>query len=239
VTRNDCLQTLLWVICVVLSLTIGLPDRAVSETYFKFTAVEGMRHNMEGLRLLREAYAAIGVEFSVLYLTPNRSIQEVENGAADGELLRIQQVGHHFTEIVRVEIPVISLPIYAYTNNPQLAGLTLDEMDRYRVGYVDGALFAQRMTAKLPDVTPVESPDTLFKMLELDRLDIVIAAENPGDTVMQTVGNGRIYKGSKQLRSVEFYHYLNRRHRALVPRIEWLLTELKEGRIQITHTMER
>ncbi|WP_428527381.1 hypothetical protein [Roseibium sp.] len=238
-TRDDCLQKLLWVICFVLSLTIGLPDRAVSETYFKFTAVEGMRHNMEGLRLLREAYAAIGVEFSVLYLTPNRSIQEVESGAADGELLRIRQVGHHFTEIVRVEVPVISLPIYAYTNDPQLAGLTLGEMGRFRVGYVDGALFAQRMTAKLPDVTPVESPDMLFKMLVLDRLDIVIAAENPGDTVMQTVGNGRIYKGSKQLRSVEFYHYLNRRHRALVPRIEWILAELKEGRTQITRTLER
>lgn len=238
-TINDCLQKLLWAVCFVLSLSITLPDRAASDTYFKFTAVEGMRHNMEGLRLLREAYAAIGVQFSVLYLTPNRSIQEVESGAADCELLRIRQVGDHFTEIVRVEIPVISLPIYAYTNDPQLAGLALHEMGRYRVGYVDGALFAKRMTAKLPDVTPVESPDMLFKMLEVDRLDIVIAAENPGDTVMKTVGNGLIYKGAKQLRSVEFYHYLNRRHRALVPRIEWLLTELKEGRIQITHTMER
>jgi polar amino acid transport system substrate-binding protein len=227
------------VVAFVLIILCCIPTVAAAETRLRFTAVDGMRHNPQALSVLQRAYSMLGIRFSVVYLTPTRSIHEVENGFADGELLRIKQIGDHFTEIVRVEVPVISLPVYGYTNDKSLTGLTLNEMETVRVGYVAGALFAEMMTAELTNVTAVESPSVLFNMLEKRRLDVAIAAENPGDHFLKSAKQSPVYKGSVRLRSVDLYHYLNRRHTALVPRLERVLSDLIYGGANEDTQLER
>ncbi len=212
---------------------------AAAESRLRFTAVDGMRQNNQAVDILEKAYSRLGIQFAIVYLTPNRSIQEVENGAADGELVRIKQIGDHFTEIVRVEVPILSLPIYAYTNDEELIDLRPAEMAGVRVGHVAGAKFAERLTAKLPNVTTVETPEVLFNMLQKRRLDVVIAAEPPGDQFMAAAPKDAVFKGRDQLQSVDFYHYLNRRHLALVPRLERALTDLMYGGASAEIYMER
>ncbi|WP_420411483.1 hypothetical protein [Roseibium sp.] len=224
---------------LILIYLVCFGGTAAAEMQLRFTAVDGMRHNTQALELLQRAYSVLGISFSVVYLTPHRSIQEVENGAADGELLRIKQIGDHFTEIIRVNVPVISLPIYAYASDEEMTSLTLGEMKDVRVGYVAGAKFAEEMTADLPNVTTVETPEVLFNMLQRQRLDIAIAAENPGDRLLKTAAHGPVYKGDNHLRLIDFYHYLNRRHAALVPRLERALAEIIYGGANAEVYLER
>jgi len=219
-----------WIVAFLLIMLAGLGRAAPDVLELRFSTADGMRYNTEALDLLRKAYDALGIQFSVTYLTPARSIQEVESGFMDGELVRIKQLGDHFTDIVRVDVPIISLKIFAYTGNEALTGLTLKEMDGFQVGHVSGAVFAHNMTANLPNAVRVETPDVLFKMLQRGRLDIAIAPEMTGDHFRQEAVSGTVFKGTIPLGTLDFYHYLNRRHIALVEPLEQTLNAILQAK---------
>lgn len=226
--RHRSTSMILRVFAVILMFWAVLAPVMAAEQRLRFTAVDGMRRNEQAHTLLSRAYAYLGLAFDVIYLTPNRSIQEVENGTADGELLRSRLLGDHFTEIVRVDVPVLSMPIYAYTSDLRFRDHTLDEMKNLRVGHVAGALFAEKAVAGFLNVTKVEDPEVLFDMLQLQRIDIAIAAENPGDLLMEAADEGTIYRVGDRLMAVDFYHYLNRRHKSLVPLLEEILVRMNK-----------
>lgn len=202
---------------VLSSLFAVSPAR--SEVLLRLTAVGEMAFADRAVAILTKAYEQLNVRFQVTNLPANKSILAVENGSSDGEVARIKDIGFHFTEIVRVDMPILSLKIYTYVNDPQLAGLTLHQLQDYRIGHVAGAKFAEQLTAGFPEVAAEKNSRVLFNRLQLGQLDAVIVSAVVGDKRLQEF-SGKVFKSRQPVSTREFYHYLHRRHTALVAPLE-------------------
>lgn len=175
------------------------------------------------LAQLQPAYAELGIKLEVDYDVPSRSLVQSTTGKTDGEVIRIQLVGDRHPSLLRVNVPLITVAAYGYTNRPELKSLDLDHLRNLRAGHVLGALFGETAAEGFAEVWSAEEPEQLFTMLNQGRLDIVFVRESKAKELIARFGMDSVYPIPSTYRAHSFYHYLHERHRDLVPRIESVL----------------
>jgi len=143
----------------------------------------------------------------------------------DGEVIRIAEIGDRYPALVRVDVPLISIATCGYTNRPELRDRPLEDLRPLRAGYVRGAVFAENAAKAFAETWSADNTEQLFGMLKQNRLDVVFVARTRGDDMIAKLGLADVYPIPASYREYPFYHYLNERHRDLVPRIEEVLRE--------------
>ena len=76
-------------------------------------------------------------------------------------------------------------------------------------------------------VNKVDTPEQMFKMLELGRIDLALYTLADGEAYTRTHGLQSIAALEPALKSVDLYLYLNKKHAALVPKIAATIRDMK------------
>lgn len=181
--------------------------------------------------ILKQAYHSLGIEVVIAKYPDLRSLISSNAGLADGELMRIRGIDTEYPNLLIVPIPLLQLKGVAYTKDVDLQIVGFESLKPYRVAIQRGIKFAEYGTDGMKR-TILNTLEHAFFLLHKKRVDAVITTYIEG---IETL-NRLQYEGIKALEppliTINLYHYLHKRNRALVPKITAALQEMQEnGRI--------
>lgn len=181
-------------------------------------------------RVMREAYRRLGLGLEVLSMPGERSLLSANAGESDAELYRKAGIERGYPNLLMVPVPLQNYEIVAFTKTlTQLQPGSWEALRPYRLGFVKGIKIVEENTVGMrTDV--VATMLQAFTMLELGRTDIVLANRTSGLATVNAQRFNGVAVLSPPLASFPVFHYLHRKHEALLPRLTAVLRELERER---------
>ena len=177
-------------------------------------------------RIVLEAARRAGIALSFRRLPLPRSPAMANAGEIDGDLCRSERVVSDNPNLVAVPTPVTTKTFAVYSQHAALARNTRDDISRMRLVYPRGDYTAEASTR---DMNRTEAPnaDAALAMLG-DRADAAILQY---DIVEEILGRpprrAGITRWKQAWVSSPVYFILNKRHAALVPRLDAALQDMR------------
>lgn len=182
-------------------------------------------------QVVSEALSRRGLSAKFNKMPLLRSINISNEGALDGELLRIADAVKDFQNLVAVPTPVAMVHVAIYGNDPAMVNLPRKDLTKLNVGLTRGTL-ALVKHSKGMSVTDTQTLGTAFDMLKNKRFDIAMLIYVDAELEITKRNLTGIARRASYWASEPAYLFLNKKHRALIPTINSALLEMqKEGLI--------
>jgi len=177
-----------------------------------------------------EAYKRIGYDVEFINLPNRRSLMQANDGACDGETIRIGGLEKTYKNLIPVPVAVTQLQGVAFmkhhndTHLPEIN--TWQDMRGLQVYIIRGEIYAERGTADL-NAGAVGTYKQLFTMLEQDRTDIGIGIHHVGlIELARNFPNSSIHTHGAPLLNAPMYHYIHRKNRRLLKDLTQVLNDM-------------
>jgi len=180
----------------------------------------------------RQAFAAMGYDFSMISASTQRALIDANNGTADGDCARTDYflTSEQTSNLLKVDVKMTTTELSAWSHDPNLKLHTASELKNspLKIGYPRGHLMSDKFMADNGLTPHLLTTDTniAIKMLSARRYDVLLASTDmvnqylPGIHLRQ-----KIYKvGVLQL--LDIYPFMNKKHQALIPQFTEELRKL-------------
>jgi polar amino acid transport system substrate-binding protein len=167
-------------------------------------------------------------------LPAERSLISANTGLVDGELPRIAGISgpnKKYPNLLQVNESVLPTTYVAFTKDPKIKIDQWHELENYRVGIILGWKILERNITKYRSLIKVKNGESLFSILNKDRVDVVIFNRLVGVTTLEKMGLHDIYGAKSEAFKTskdKWYLYMHQKHKALVPKLEKVLLEMKQ-----------
>lgn len=178
-------------------------------------------------KLIKEAFSRLDINADVIHLTSARAMRNVNQGLDDGTMLRIKGLDKKLKNIIRVPIPILRFKFVAYSLNKNIQVTDWDSLKPYSVGIVRGWKIYEKNVVGTKKLTLATGVEQLFKLLINKRSDIVLFEQNRGGWWNKYL-NANAYLIGKPLAEKDMFIYLHKKHKALVPKLAKVLSEMKK-----------
>ena len=191
-------------------------------------------------RILEEAYARIGYVAAFAEVPAERALVMSDSGTVDGEAGRAAVIEPRCPNLVRVPTPIYINRVVGITRQDGITpNTTWEDLSSYRVGVLLGYRNIGKRTALMNRVV-VSSYPQLFNLLLQGRVDVAVVEYFDVLPALRSLDMKTVRLLLPPLSFTPMYHYLHRRHAALVPKVNGALREMAaEGRMEsIVREME-
>jgi polar amino acid transport system substrate-binding protein len=220
-------QGFAWTALIIFALHVT----AAQAARLTFSSFEGSPGQEMSVLILKEAYASIGIEVEVIRYPGLRSLKTANEGRVDGEVSRVKAFERDYPNLIPVPVPVNHLQGTAFSKNGAIELRGWESLRDYTVGITRGMKFAERGTAGMA-IVRANSHQQLFQLLDKGRVDVAINPFVNGVVIIKKLKLEGIYVLEPPLVRVDLYHFLHKRHAALVPKITDSIRKLEaSGRI--------
>ena len=180
--------------------------------------------------VLFEAYKRIKIEVKFEKMPAERSIKSSNNGLLDGEVNRIAGMDKKYPNLIMVPLPINFLEGVAFSKkNININGW--DSLKPYTIAIRLGTKFAEYGTKGM-NVSKFVSNEKIFTLLSENRYDICVSSRIVGLYQIKKQNLIGIKILEPPLVKHDLFHYLNKKHRDLVPIISKEIKKMQqEGRI--------
>jgi len=183
-----------------------------------------------GGEILKVVYARMKVPMALLDMPAKRALAESSTGRIDGEVQRIFDVGNEYPTLLPVRPPINCIEPSAFVKSSRKIMDRAHGWDSIRgltVGIVRGVGSSERGTAGMPRVVPIDTLDQAMLMLEGERVDVVVSDRFSGLVSVKKLGlQNSIVALSPPFEKIYIYHFLHKKHAALVPKVESVLQQM-------------
>ena len=214
----------LFVICLTLFCTTSH-----SEEPLRFAQIVDTPDQVIGAEILEVAYKRLGIPIKIVQMPGRRALRESSEGRIDGEIHRILSIGNDYPTLIRVPTPINYIEPTVFSKNERFAVTGCPDLKDYRIGIVRGVRHAEACTRGMKHVQIVGHSNLLMQILDKGRVDIVITARINGLLQLKKLNLDSIYPLSPPLSRRLVYHYLHKKHKALVPKIDRVFKEMQES----------
>jgi polar amino acid transport system substrate-binding protein len=185
-----------------------------------------------------EAFRRIGFELRLVKLPAERGLINANAGIEDGDLLRIAGLEKQYPNLVRVPEKVVDWEFTAFSKDASIAS-NWAALRRRSVGLIKGwKIYEQHMAGAERAVT-ADDPAQLFRLLELDRIEVALYVRWMGLALVRQQGLRGVQPLDPPLFTREMFIYLHKRHAALAPRLADALRALKRDGFYERATREK
>ncbi|MCO4797898.1 MAG: transporter substrate-binding domain-containing protein [Colwelliaceae bacterium] len=216
-------------ICLLL-LIISLTVSSQEKQSLKIVAPNEAQHFKPLITLINSAYKNLNVDVSFAFFPAKRAFIEAQkNTWVDAELVRIAMASQLLPQYVRIPVEILNveLILYSKVNIRQLSNW--QSLTDYRIATMRGLIYVTEQLEKnnIDDVTLVTSAEQAFKLLHAGRVDLVLMPNLITENILQ---RHQEYQFEEVvIDKVPVYHYLHKRHKALVePLTQELIRLIKE-----------
>ena len=178
--------------------------------------------------ILKEAYRRIGINVTIKKFPPERSLHEANNGKVDGEVQRIGSISEIYHNLRRVDPTINFLEGITFTANADAVINSWPDLKPFRVGILRGIKFVEANTKGLK-VYAAGNHREMFRMLNKGRFDVVVAPRFSANFFIRANKLESIRELPKPLVRLDLFHYLHKRHEALVPRVSATLQAMSDA----------
>ena len=217
------MKTILLFITMIISiLPLQGSDKLV------FTSIENSGFTAFATKVVTQAYKNIGIDISVKALPGKRALIVSNQGkGVDGELFRISGVEKTYTNLIPIKVALHKSQWMVYTKNKDFKVQGWQSLKPYKIGIKRGIATTEKGTQGMK-TTRVNSNEQLFKLLDTNRVDLIVISKI----------NGKKYLDNSQYKDIDFletpvaiisvYHFLHIKNQHLVPKITQAMKELEE-----------
>lgn len=173
-----------------------------------------------------EAFRRAGARLRLVKLPPERGLLNANAGIEDGDLTRIAGLEKQYPNLVRVPEKLVDWTFTAFSKNTDIAA-NWEVLRQRQVGHIKGWKIYEQQLAGAPRVVAAENPEQLFRLIELDRIEVALYARWLGEALLQRQNISGVRALEPPLATREMYIYLHRRHAALAPKLAAALRAIK------------
>ena len=178
-------------------------------------------------RIAREAFGRIGVDTKVTALPGERALLNANGGLDDGDLLRIPGLEKAYPNLIRIPAKVMDFEFVAFTRaDSDIRINSLADLKPYTVAYVTGWKLYENLVKEAQEITTVRGLPELFTLLNMGRVDVVLAERWQGLWAARQIGV-EVSMQTPPFRVSDMYIYLNQRHANLVPKVAEAIAQMK------------
>jgi len=209
----------MWRIAVVwLSLLAVAPSQA--QDLIRLARIADIPDQYVGGEMLRAVYAKLNIKLEFEDVPGKRALALSSAGEVDGEIQRIGTLSRDYPTLVQVTPAINYIEPAVFTTRLHFDVAGWDSIRDYSIGIVRGVGSSEAGTRGMARVTATTSLESMIKMLDADRFDVMITDLFSGLVAVRKLNlQARIYPLSPPLDRIHIYHYLHERHRALVPEV--------------------
>ena len=213
-----------------LCISVILASTGLSATLTFSTSIDPIAKI--SITVLREAYQQLGFEIIIRKYPAQRSLVESNSGNTDGEVNRINGINRHYPNLLQVISPINYLEGVIFSFQKKPFNGTLAQCRNCLIGIRRGTKFAEKATFGLRR-TIVNTNSQLFKMLDLERINMVLTSRTEGLLELKKLNLPLVHILSPPVIKTDLYHYLHKKHKNLLPKISKVLSQMgKEGCIE-------
>jgi polar amino acid transport system substrate-binding protein len=233
--RSDCgaalLRRRLVALTVFAALTPVMPSIGAEPLTLGRQAEESLVSDISQ-RIVTEAFARAGVPMVFRRLPLPRSLEAANDGEIDGDLHRIADVVSRFPNLVQVPTPINRIDIVVYGGSPAIEKLSRADIQKLRFAYPRGTVALVKHSRGM-QATEAATRAGAIEMMINGRVDAVLGVYSDIEPSVLDGSLAGLYLWPRVWASEALYLTLNRRHAALVPRIDAVVRQMKqEGKIE-------
>lgn len=184
--------------------------------------------------VLKEAFRRNGLNVILKNYPAKRSAMLADAGKVDGESHRIYDFNkdNNYPNLIRVEEPVQSVDQCIFSKNTEIKVDGWKSLAPYKVIYIGGIEMAEKglkAAVEEKNLISVYDMETAFKMLAVDRGDVLISSPETGFATIKKLSleNSGIKMLSPPILEINLYCYLHKRHSELAGKLAASLKEMK------------
>lgn len=183
------------------------------------------------LKILREAYSNLGMEIEFKEYPILRSIHYAHTGSVDGEVFKVGGVDKKYPNLIKIPVPLDILELMVLTRKDSPLHATWPSLRSAGIGYFRGIFFIERQieTHNITNAKALETNEQLIKMVNFGRLEAGLIARITGVMLLQKNPANNVMLHKHPIATTPVYHYLNKKHADLVPRLTEILHRMKEN----------
>lgn len=174
-----------------------------------------------------EAFQRIGKEFNLISMPSGRSLQSADAGEIDGEGLRIAGLSAKFPNLVQIDEPFVRISFVAFSKNSAITLNGWESLKPYRLAFVNGWKMFEANAKSEVSIQKVDTPEQMFNMLELDRVDLALYTLADGNAFIKEHGITSVKAVTPALKDVDLYLYLHKKHADIAPEVADKIREMK------------
>lgn len=177
--------------------------------------------------IIEEAYNRLGLKTKFNYTSWVRSLEIANSGESDAELCRKADINKKYPNLIMIEVPLTFIRMVIFSKQQELDITSWENLSDYRISYLRGIKRIEEKTIGF-NVYPMNKLEDAFKLLENNRVDVVIVDYFNGLKTIKSMGLENIYALEDTLEKNPLYHYLHKNHENLLPKLEKILLDMTE-----------
>lgn len=178
-------------------------------------------------QLIPEMYKRLGLNPVVHRISGKRALTLVEDGEIDSTMSRVIGITKNFKNMVQMKEPIFSRDFIAFTKKKDITINTWEDFKNYNVGFMNGWKILEINIKQYASLTQPKKISQLFKLLENDRVDVIVYAKYAGLYQIDHLGMKDVRIAGKPLASKNLSIIVNKKHSALVPKLDQVLRDMK------------
>ncbi|MDL2357269.1 MAG: transporter substrate-binding domain-containing protein [Pseudomonadota bacterium] len=180
-----------------------------------------------------ELFKKLDMQVVIQASSAERGLLNANSGIDDGDVSRVLGINKTYQNLVRVPEPVMYYQMVAFTRNANFTVNGAESLKPYDVGILTGWKILERTIVGTHSLVKMETGRQLFAMLDKERIDVAVIEKLEGMHFVKTMGLKHIRILQPAYVEGDWFLYLNKKHVALVPRINAELSKMKQdGRYQ-------
>jgi len=182
---------------------------------FVVTVVTSGTFTEAGKSIVNEAYSRIGRSVVFRQLPGERALLDTNKGVTDAELFRIDGINVRYPNLIQIPVSYIPDEVAVFSK----LDFTVDgwqSLTEYSTAVRRGDKFIEEKTQAM-ERHFVTQDLNMFRMLESDRVQIVVASRWDGLEYIRDIGSTTIKALSPGIVTNPLYHYVHYKHAEIVP----------------------
>lgn len=209
-----------------LSLLAAAPSQA--QDLIRLARIADIPDQYVGGEMLRAVYAKLNIKLEFEDVPGKRALALSSAGEVDGEIQRIGTLSRDYPTLVQVTPAINYIEPAVFTTKLHFDVAGWNSIRDYSIGIVRGVGSSEAGTRGMARVTATTSLESMVKMLDADRFDVMVTDLFSGLVAVRKLNlQARIYPLSPPLERIHIYHYLHERHRALVPEVGKVIAQME------------
>lgn len=178
-------------------------------------------------QLLQEIYRRSGLAAEIEALPPARANLMVTRGQKDGEVARIESYAVKNPGLIKVTPAYYYITTTVYAKN-RLSIKSKDELKGLRVGAIRGVTHAEDLIAGLEKAHLTNDGQSLYLMLDADRLDVAIDTGTNGNHMIKKLKLPQL-RPVAELARLDLFHFLAADKAEFAPVISKTISAMKKS----------
>jgi polar amino acid transport system substrate-binding protein len=178
-------------------------------------------------QVVTEALSRVGAGLKTVYLPAERALIDANSGLIDGEISRVSGLQKTYKNLILVDEKLLDLEFTVFSARPMSLKSGWSGINGHSVAFLNGWKILERNVAAGVDVIKVNSPEQLFKLLKIGRVELVIYERWGGKTLAKTLQIDQLNVFKPALAVKGMYMYLHIKHSDLATSLEHVLKQMK------------